>query len=139
MVRACAGADFITTRPIIRSKGVVTWIEVTDGIRASPSFPYLDLRKSRHDKKMYFYAVQWLAKRVSTDTNGVKHTQQQANADRVTMLKICMRLRPKQPSRRQEPDYSILTLRISNSVRKSSLSVIALMMPSGLHLDTMVD
>ena len=65
MVRACAGGDFITTRPIIRSKGVVTWIEVTDNVRSSPIFPYLDLRGSKHDNRNYFYAVQWLAKRVS--------------------------------------------------------------------------
>lgn len=56
--------EFVKKRPIERSKAVVTWLQVTPGIRSSEIYRLLDTKVDKHDHKEYFYAAQWLAKKV---------------------------------------------------------------------------
>ncbi|PMD34669.1 hypothetical protein L207DRAFT_588183 [Hyaloscypha variabilis F] len=60
LVRACA--PFIIRRPILRSKAVTTFVEVTDAIRKSLVFANLYIKKDRYKGEQWCLAAQWLAK-----------------------------------------------------------------------------
>jgi hypothetical protein len=62
LVRACA--PFIIRRPILRSKAVTTFVEVTDAIRKSLVFANLYIKKDRYKGEQWCLAAQWLAKQV---------------------------------------------------------------------------
>jgi hypothetical protein len=62
LVRACA--PFIIRRPILRSKAVTTFLEVTDEIRRSPLYPRLYVEPDVYEGKEWYHAAQWLAKQV---------------------------------------------------------------------------
>ncbi len=63
LVRACA--PFIIRRPILRSKAVTTFLEVTDEIRKSPIYPHLYIQPDIHEGKEWYHVAEWLAKQVS--------------------------------------------------------------------------
>jgi hypothetical protein len=64
LVRACA--PFIIRRPILRSKAVTTFVEVTDAIKKSPIFDHLYIKEDRFHGVQWCLAAQWLAKQVSS-------------------------------------------------------------------------
>jgi hypothetical protein len=64
LVRTCA--PFIIRRPILRSKAVTTFVEVTDSIRRSPIFEDLYIKKDKFLGEQWCFAAQWLAKQVSS-------------------------------------------------------------------------
>jgi hypothetical protein len=65
LTRLYARNGFISSRPIMRSKAVLTWMQVDDSIRGSPIYDLLDTYKDERNKVEYFYAAQWLVKQVS--------------------------------------------------------------------------
>lgn len=60
LVRTCA--PFIIRRPILRSKAVTTFVEVTDAIKRSPIFEDLYIKKDKFLGEQWCFAAQWLAK-----------------------------------------------------------------------------
>lgn len=64
LVRACA--PFIIRRPILRSKAVTTFVEVTDAIKRSPIFDHLYIKEDPYLGEQWCLAAQWLAKQVSS-------------------------------------------------------------------------
>lgn len=63
MTRPNARNDFIVSRPIMRSKGIITEIPVE---YSSPNLHgSLRIRPDEHNKVKYFSGVQWLVKKVS--------------------------------------------------------------------------
>jgi hypothetical protein len=64
LTRLYARKDFISSRPILRSKALVTWIQVDASIRNSPLYALLDKWTDERNNVEYFYAAQWLAKQV---------------------------------------------------------------------------
>ncbi|KAH8756517.1 hypothetical protein BGZ57DRAFT_772360 [Hyaloscypha finlandica] len=51
-------------RPILRSKAVTTFVEVTDSIRRSPIFEDLYIKKDKFMGEQWCFAAQWLAKQI---------------------------------------------------------------------------
>lgn len=61
--------NFVVSRPVKLSRGLITLLPVTPEIRRSPLFQYLDLEEYETAYEpspiLWYYAVQWLSKKVS--------------------------------------------------------------------------
>lgn len=66
--------DFLVDYPVTRSKGVITLLPLTNEIKASKVFPYLNCEKGKSDGGWYFYAVEWLVKQVLLCISHASHT-----------------------------------------------------------------